>query len=611
MKKIYFVAFLAMGLLLGGCSQQSDNGEAIEVAKSQLSVGLPIGISRVAIDDEGRASWTEGDTFALWAENRTGVFNLSGAKFQMMYYWHSLQSAVFTSTANALVEGTYTYYATAPMPESNTNNTATYTIPAVQQGDSFNGAYDIMVAEPIDAESLSADKVNNLALDFRHKMHTLKVNIAKNNLGCDIKQLRFTFQGVVTGVATVDVANPEAALGVTNGSKEVAINSATAVNTGDTVWGVIFPQTISSDVKCVAVGVDGRMSVEKSIALSKECLEGHITPLSLTVPGVRSTLRFSIGTNNLGEAIEKFSITGNNGFSATYTVNAENVYDYSVNSDSSTIFDQYEGQTFTATFESKSAIVSSTFTMPSNLGGGVNVIPALTVPYLLFEDFSCIHTSGSKNGDNSVGSDDRNQSGSSLDGYMDHKGWNAARFMVEKGACPRINVRYQIVKIYMAFQSSHHGRLDTPPLTNLKNGASVKLRVQFDAGGVEYKGDFENQDIIGIGLATHTNAASVIDGIPTGIEGFEINWGDIMNSAPITYPTSLNDFGTTYFLQMMSSQYTTSSFGSTFPTLDATVYDATSQTRLCFYPMTTLQIDGIDNDECAVYIDNIRVSIAK
>lgn len=606
MKRIYFVAFLAMGLLLGGCSLLGDNGDAVEVAKSQLSVGLPIGISRIAIDDEGRASWTEGDTFALWAENRTGVFNLSGAKFLMMYYWHSLQSAVFTSNANALADGEYTYYAVAPMPEGFTNNTATFTIPASQQGDSFNGAYDIMVAEPVQAEALSADKVNNLALDFHHKMHTLKVNIAKNNLGCDISQLRFTFPSNVTGVATVDIANPEAQINVVNGSKELVVNCANATNDGDVVWGVIFPQTISSAVKLVAVGVDGRQSVEKSISLNKECLEGHITPLSLTVPGVRSTLRFSIGANNLGEAVEKFTITGNNGFSVSYAVNAENRYDYSVNGDSSTIFDQYEGQTFTATFESKNAIVSSTFIMPSNLGGGVNVIPALTVPYLLFEDFSCIHTSGSKDGDNSVGSDDRNQSGYSLDGYMDHKGWNAARFMVEKGTCPRINVRYQIVKLSipfigdMKFQSSHHGRLDTPQLTNLKSDAKVKLRVQFDAGGVEYNGDFSGQDIIGIALATHTNAAASIDGIPTG-------------SAGITdqYETSLNDFGTTYFLQMMSSQYTTSSFGSTFPTLNAEVTDVTSQTRLCFYPITTLQIDGIGNDECAVYIDNIKVSIVK
>ena len=244
--------------------------------------------------------------------------------------------------------------------------------------------------------------------------------------------------------------------------------------------------------------------------------------------------------------------------------------------------------------------------MPSSLGGGVNVIPALTVPYLLFEDFSCIHTSGSKDGDNSVGSDDRNQSGYSLDGYMDHKGWNAARFMVEKGTCPRINVRYQIVKLSipfigdMKFQSSHHGRLDTPQLTNLKSDAKVKLRVQFDAGGVEYNGDFSGQDIIGIALATHTNAAASIDGIPTGSTGITDQ-----------YETSLNDFGTTYFLQMMSSQYTTSSFGSTFPTLNAEVTDVTSQTRLCFYPITTLQIDGIGNNECAVYIDNIKVSIVK
>ena len=599
MKKFYFVAVFVILATLCGCSAAvEENQVAVEVAQSEFTIGLPVEVSRTSVDAEGRASWVEGDTFALWAEDAAGTPKFDGVKFTMLYYWHSYQSAVFTAKADSIAEGEYTYYAVAPMPENVTNGKAAYTIPAQQQGDVFNGAYDIMVAKPTVANALSSEGFNSLSLDFQHKMHTFRVNIVENNLGIEVGKLVFSFPTAVTGSVAVDLKDVDAAATLSNGSKDLVINCADGAVKGDVIWGIIFPQTISGNVVCTAYGVDGRQSLTKNIAISKECLPGHITPLALTVPNPLSTLRFTIGENNLGEKIEKITITDHNGTNLPLTKLSDTVYDYISDSDSATVFDGYKGKTFTATFESANAVVSTTFTMPTTLSVGVNTIPALTVPYLLFEDFSCIHTAGESYGDNKVASSERNQPGVSLDSYMDHKGWNAARFMLGVGACPRINVRYQMVKIIMAFQSSHHGRLDTPQLTALKSGAKVKLRVQFDAGGVEYKGDFSGQEIIGIALATHTNAANPIDGIPTGATGITSK-----------YDTTLEDYGTTHFLQMMSSQYTTSSFGSTFPTLDATVYDATPQTRLCFYPITTLQIDGVGNDECAVYIDNIRVSI--
>ena len=605
MKKFYFVAAITALMAFGGCSKSEQEGEVVANAQTKLSIGLPVGISRTAIDAEGRASWAEGDTFALWAENKEGARKMDGAKFSMMYFWDSFQSAVFTAETELLEEEDYTYYAVSPMPKSYADNKANYTIPAHQQGDVFNGAYDIMVATPVEGKALSAEEINKLELDFQHKMHILKVNIAKNDLGIDVGKIVFTFASNVTGNVAVNITNPAAAPSLSNGSKELVIDCGDGVNVGEGVWGVIFPQTIFSSVKVVAYGIDGRQSIEKSISLNKVCSAGHITPLSFSVPQVRPTLRFSIGTNNLGEEIEKLTITTNDGQSFVYTANEQNQYDQVAN-DLATI-EKYKGKTFTATFESKSAIVSSTFTMPSNLGGGVNVIPALTVPYLFEEDFSCIHTAGESYGDNGVASDERNQPGVSLDSYMNHKGWNAARFMLGVGTCPRINVRYQVVNIYMVFGSYHHGRLDTPTLSNLKNGASVKLRVEFDAGGVEYNGDFSGREIISIGLASHTNTASSINGLPTGTESFSLS-----PMGPIEYSTTLNDFGTTCAVFNMESKYSTSSFGDKFPTYSAEMYEMTNGSRICFYPFTSMvKEDMAYNNECGIYIDNIRVSIAK
>ncbi|MBQ5690813.1 MAG: fimbrillin family protein, partial [Alistipes sp.] len=257
MKKLTFLmAFVALALL-GGCSK-SGGDEAEQVAtKSELSIGLPIGISRTAVDAEGRASWTEGDTFALWAENATGGYIYNAVPFQMMYYWHSLQEAVFTSNANSLAEGIYTYYAVSPKPESTKGVKASYTLPTVQQGATFNGTYDVMVANPVDAPAILTDKINSLPLDFQHKMHIVKIAVAENKLGVKIGKLKFTFPSEVVGKVTVDAANASAAPTLESASRELTVDCGEGVGAGDTVWGVIFPQAIDGNINLVAEGIDG------------------------------------------------------------------------------------------------------------------------------------------------------------------------------------------------------------------------------------------------------------------------------------------------------------------------------------------------------------------
>lgn len=608
MKKFYLVLTFAIAIAVVGCSKQENNSSVADVKCTELSVGLPHISTRPAIDDAGKATWTDGDTFALWAVDGTGQRDIDAAKFTMYYYWQTYDYAVFTANNVPVLEaGDYTYYATAPMPASTSGLTSTYNLSSEQAADAFNSAYDIMVATPLIAEAITPDNtVNYLGLDFAHKMHTLKVSIAENKLGSPISALRFTFPTNVTGTVTVDAANPTAAPTLSNGSTTLNLNLATAINAGSgAAWGVIFPTTIEGDVKVTAVGTDGRLSKEKTVNINKTYAEGHLTPLSFSVPVIRPTLRFSIGNNYLGEPVQKLTIADHNGDSVTFDVNEQNRYDFTIDSDfTDTVFDHYEGKTFTATFESKNAIVSTTFVMPAALTAGLNVIPAIDVPYLLFEDFSCIHTEAESYGDNTLGgnvtggaTDERKQPGSSLDSYMSHTGWNAARFMLGVGTCPRINMRSQVVKVFsLSWGSSHYGRLDTPPLSRLKSGASVKLNIQFDSGGVEYEG--ASGDVVGINMATHTNSANPIDGIPTG-----------KNGVTSEYSTTLNDFGTTVYAVRVASNYTVDSFGSTFPTHTVVVNKATNATRLVFYPTTAIELDSIDNCESAIYIDNIKVSI--
>ena len=595
------MAFVALALL-GGCSKSGGNEAEQVVTKSELSIGLPIGISRTAVDAEGRASWVEGDTFALWAENATGGYIYNAVPFQMMYYWHSLQEAVFTSNANSLAEGVYTYYAVSPTPESTNALKATYTIPAEQNGASFNGAYDIMVASPVEAEALSPDKVNNLALDFHHKMHTLKMTIAENNFPFVVSKLNFEFPSSVVGKVVVDAKNRDAAVEVSESGNTLTLNINKELNANDVLYAIVLPGSINGEVKLTAQSTQGHNSLPRVFNMSKELNEGHITPMSLVIPDILrvTTIRFSIGENKLGEAVQKLTILDNNGANlGTFNVNSSNTYELTYNGVfENSGYGSFGGRTFTARFESAHAIVEQQFIMPTIAEYTTTVVPAIDVPYLFFEDFSCIHTAGESYGDDERNSaEERNQPGVNLDPYMYHAGWNAARFQLGIGTCARINVRYQSA---IGFTSAHRGRLDTPRLTGLKNGANVNIKVEFDAGAhVDSAASSHNgTDCTIVGVATHTNSASTIDGVATGA----------------AQSGSLGDYGSTFFTKNLDDSYGTGDFGSSFPTFSATTTNVTNATRLVFYPNTTINGGfsfGTGNAECFVYIDNIRVSIAQ
>ena len=604
MKKFHFVAVLVTLAALWSCSQPIEDGVSAEVAKSELSVGLPINISRTTIDDEGKASWTEGDTFSLWAENRTGGYSLDGANFTMMYYWHSFQSAVFTSFANAPAEGEYTYYAVAPTPESSANGIANYTIPAVQQGDSFNGAYDVMVATPCKAEAISSEKVNELALDFHHKMHTLKLTIpeGKNPFAEAIKQIVFTFPNNVVGGASVSIAEPEAAATVNPTGNTLTINTPNGFNVGGNAWGVILPVAISGEVSYYAVSMSGQLTQTRTFSLEKECKEGHITPLHVTIPEAipPTILRFTISKNNLGEAIQSITLLDQNGSAVkTFAANSSNKYDwveYTLYENGS--FKNYAGKTFTVRYESAHAIVEQKVQIPSSLTKqGVNAIN-LEVPYLFFEDFTNIHTTFEK--DDEKVSNLMEANGMLLNDYMYVSGWNGAHIKGVAGQSVRINVRHQST---MGVTRSN-GRLDSPSMKGLKSGASVKLKVEFDMGAYVNSGYSSKNGVFCVAGVHNNDENNALNGVVETA---------VMSSVSNDAGRVSGEFSSVC-LQTgnLSASYNNDSFGSSFPTYSYTANNCSSTTRLCWFPCSE-QSEWLraNNAHYYLYIDNVRVSIAQ
>lgn len=601
MKKFYLASALLTLLAVSACSQ-SEQDEAEVTPKAELSIGLPVQISRTAIDDEGRASWVTGDSFTLWAENKRGQRVIQAADFTMMYYWHDYSSAVFTSMQGAISENEYFYYAVSPKPLSVDNNalTATYNIPAQQSG-LFDGAYDILVATPLEnAPALTDTKVNDLALEFNHKMHILKILIAENTFGLDISRLVLTFPTEVTGSVTVGAKDITAAPVLTNGSKSLTLDFASPINEGDTAWGIICPANITEDIQIMAYATDGTESVGKSISLNKNLEAGHITPLHFTTAQINPpTLRFSIGANNLGEAIQKWSILDNSGNTLLqWNTNSKNEYTYSYNgSYTNSGLAQYAGKGLVAQFESANAIVRQPFTMPSTISTTLTVIPAIDVPYLFFEDFTSIHTTFAKDDDR--GASLMTSEGILLNSYMSVSGWNGAHVKGVAGKSIRVNTRHQS----FTGATRTNGRLDSPAMKNLKSGANVKLQVVFDMGAYANSGYSKDNDIYCIAGMHTKSESSAINGLTkTTVAGTDIHDHERV-------PSMFNSvcLQTSYLPQNCDEN----SFGATLPTYSFTASGCTSATRFGWVPCCIQQNWGSGNAHYYLYIDNIRISIAQ
>ena len=604
MRFLSFIVALVLSVGLCGCAKTTEDVCCINVAQAEFAIGLPIEISRTAMSDEGKSSWVEGDTFTLWAENRTGGFNINGADFTMMYYWHSLQSAVFTSYASALTKGDYTYYAVSPKPMSINNRKATYTIPAEQQGNAVDGAYDIMVATPVTTEALSEEKVNNLAMEFNHKTHLFKMVIPQNGnpLNNPISKVVFTFPTAVTGDFTIDATTPDAVPTISGGSKLLVVNIPEGLDVGEVAWGRIIETSISGNVSYYAVSTIGERTLDRTFKLSKECKGGHITPLSLIIPEPipPTVLRVKVGKNNLGEAVQKISIIDHNGNELkSFAANSNNIYDLEQHGIyEEGLFQTYTGRTFTVRFESEHAVVEKKITIPSTITKyEVNTVATVDVPYLFYEDFTSIHTSFEK--DDERVSNLMEANGMLLNNYMSVAGWNGAHIKGVAGKSVRVNTRHQS----FAGATRSNGRLDSPAMKGLKSGANVTLKVEFDMGAYANSGYSKNNDIFCIaGMHTQPESSALNGLTATTVAGTDIN-----DDKRVPGMFSSVCLQTGYISQNCNND----SFGATLPTYSFTAYGCTSATRFGWAPCCIQQNWGSGNAHYYIYLDNIRVSIAQ
>lgn len=558
--------------------------------------------------------WSVGDQLLAWAESAsTGTYAFEGTTFTLGTYNATYESADFMATVGAMEEGTYTYHAVYPTPETRTGTEVSYTLPAQQRG-TYDPALDVMTATTTGNALLPRTTTQTEIgwqepeLHFAHLFHLVRIRIpeGKNLLGQPIKRLDVIFPQEVVGTVTFDVKDPVGTATWSNLTNKITVelpDNGTIDAGSGYIWLHIKPGTLTGELAFQAYNIYGVPSAVISTSIDKTFASQRVTPVALTIPesplSPITYLDIRETANHLGEAWQTMSLSGYS-FVVPYTTttistlqftpNASNSYKVAVCASNTTL----QNQTLTVKYESEHTLFDDVIHLPSSLTNHASNRVNQEVPYLLAEDFSGLSANFAYD-DAYTASAQNNTSvkGYLLDGLMPENGWNISHGGGKAGLGVRINVRYQsgawVVGRYC-------GRLDTPALSKLKASANVSIRVQYDMGCYVPKG-YNTDD--------RTNAATTcLVGLHNNSQSSALNGENQNNVAG-----AMNLLA--YTSSAYTSAYTNDSYGSSFPTTTFTVGGVGNTTRVVWWA-TTSQSSSKIAANCAyyLYIDNIKISIA-
>lgn len=377
------IIWLALPLVFGACSDSSDadTRPATETISVSVGSGPKIDIesedrSRTQLGEDGvSVKWASDDQIALWAVNSRSETVFSKQAFKLYHYNTDYNTAKFRGDIPQMPADTYTYYAVSPVPSESDGTQATYLIPDVQDG-GFNGDWDVMVADPVKAPALEKnDTGETVQFQFRHKVHVLKIRIPKNDLGEKVSEITLAFPQPVTGRMTVDAADPDAAPTLTGSNNTLTLRFDTPKDASDVVFAVIAPVELTAEQPVTITAICEAGESEPRNIPGKHFSEGHTTPIAYHIPAIGryyTRLNFSLpadkGTATLGEAVGKITLTApegslfDNGTNiCQFTPDAEGKYTMVLKPSWT---DNLSGKAVTVQYESESAVVSNTLTMP-------------------------------------------------------------------------------------------------------------------------------------------------------------------------------------------------------------------------------------------------------
>lgn len=596
-------------------SCQTD-GMLWERSQSQpVEVGFYAGdaLTRTTILPNGlSAVWQPGDQLALWARNSAGDFVLQNQIFRT--FGLGDKRGFFTSTlASDMPESTYTYYVCYPAPTSVNGTQATFGLPTVQDGKASNGA-DIMVANPgqhgpLTSVSESADQ-GCLSMQMNRMMHQFRFYVPSedSNLnGESIERIALSFPTPVVGNVQLDLTDPSKSAILLSGYRDVNLNLEEPLTREAQNFACVsfVPTKFTAgqylDIK--AYTDDMIVELDPIDLCAKNCLAGHSTPVMLIVKALKEypwQIKVRLSANNLGENVKSISFNAPGG--CVWPDSNSNVYTYNpgreINVGDEFVFRfadeaQYRAfskQNIAITYDSDNAITYQNVTMP-DLSVNDKVSLSLTVPYLFSEDFSTIadfnfdvvtNAQGTAvtGYDLSIPNSKKNNVNPGL-----RSGWTGARTGGGVGQSIRVGSRVDRVWGY----THTYGRLDSPAMSALKDGVEVTVSVMFNySGGRDGDKGYSPRAVVG-----YTTSEGPINGKTGSFSSDEDGWENIVD--PILVP-SISVSGT---------------YSSITQSMSTTMSGFTNQCRLSWMIRGSGEGGFISNGNQWMYIDNIRVKIAK
>lgn len=552
-------------------------------------------VTRSVMNSDGlTASWENGDRIAVWAKNSAGEYTLDNTRFSV--YGSDGARAFFTATLDSpMPEDRYTYFAAYPVPESVSGTSATFTIPTVQDGRVSGGA-DIMIANPVLHGPLEEVKAlsdyTKLGLSMEHLLHQFRFYVPEggDKLGGEpIEKIVLDFPKTVTGRLTADFSDPAASAELSDGGSSMVLKLAEplVVSTSEDkkyAMAAFFPTSFdATDSLSIKVYSTTKIGKTEPVSLAGRTFAGgHSTPVPVLLAEVMeyARVRFSVSANNLGENADAVRLTAPDG---CVWGNGSSVYEYRPGHEITTgesfeiLFEDidsyraFSGKDITVTFDTEHVDASQTVRMPDMSSSYMAEVSA-ALPYLLHEDFSSVGDFHS--GDEYTGGS--NATYSDVKSFLN--GWTGGRVGASAGTAIRIACRRETSANYGA-------RTDSAPIVALKKAANISVFFNYGADNKFSSSLVSNPDV----------GQTVFVGYVTSTDGYKSG-----------STTGTFEDGNKFYINDHGGSYTNLPYDQTYV--------------LSNVPAGTVRISwrteiesnaGLTNTTCWLYLDNIKVQIAK
>ena len=446
------------------------------------------GMTRAMVAADGNLTWQTGDKFTLIAKNSAGADAFEPCAFS---YWISATAgsrSFFRGVPNQrMADGSYTYYAVYPHTTPVEGTTATFSLPAQQDGK--YGKTDFMVAratggalQVCDDNRDTAEPLNELGIAFKHQLHAMRFEIPRTGvLSSGVRRVHILFSEAVVGDIKVNMESSAVEYVNTSNKITVDFGAGSELQAGETFWVMTLPQAaFSRAVDIRFEDSQGNFTTRQLITLpsSQQYTAGRLTPIKMNVPTQYVGYTYLDATTvdtQLGEPVTHLHLDLPVGYYfpdySQKHIAAENGEIHTFTLFNDIIDNTFRNSNITLTYESEHALIPTTTSFGDGLKVGQrNQYYGLITPWLFHEDFTNVTSNSDEYG--------------KTDGAMMDKGglvgWSGSRWKTDKGN-GILNLSCY-VGTTAGNTDIQYGRADTPPLTNIKPGKQPKIKVVYDLG---------------------------------------------------------------------------------------------------------------------------------